>query len=140
VSVNEVNAPPSYESMIESHDTGDESRAIYQCIKTSLKSVVKKDVADMVISKLMEASLRANGIMTHTLQFLKLYIIHCFDSKIPLPKIDRQFVTSIMKVLCVEPSQGRPPSIETKILKDRLQVFFEQHYQSTMTETLSYRH
>jgi transposase len=138
--VNDVNTSPSYESMIESHDTGDESRAIYQCIKTSLKSVVKKDVADMVISKLMEASLRANGIMTHTLQFLKLYIIHCYDSKIPLPKIDRQFVTSIMKVLCVEPSQGRPPSVETKILKDRLQEFFEQQYQPRMTEKLNYRH
>ena len=112
--------------MQEPPDPGDESLdRTYQCIKTSLKSVVKDDI---VLSNLMEASLRANGIMTHTLQFLKLYIIHCYDSKIPLPHIDRQFVTSIMKLLCVKPSQGRPPSIETKVLKDGLQLFFEQHY------------
>ena len=114
---------------------GDESRArTYQCIKTSLKSVVKDDI---VVSKLMEATLRANCIMTHTLQFLKLYIIHCYDSKIPLPRIDRQFVTSIMKVICEKPKKGKPPSNETKLLKDRLKVFFDQHYQPTMmTETV----
>jgi hypothetical protein len=103
--------------------------------------VVKKDVADVVISKLIEASLRANGIMTHTLQFLKLYIIHCYDSEIPLPRIDRQFVTSIMKVICEKPKTGKPPSNETKLLKERLTVFFDQHYQPTMmTEILNYVH
>jgi hypothetical protein len=48
--------------------------------------------------------------MTHTLQFLKLYLIYCYDTgaaAAPLPTIDRQFVTSVMKVLCAEPTVGR---------------------------------
>jgi hypothetical protein len=55
----------------------------YQCIKTSLKSVVRDQA---MISKIQEAALRANGIVTHTLQMLKLYLIHCYDKGIACPR------------------------------------------------------
>ncbi len=66
----------SLKNMKEPPDPGDKPWATYQCIKTSLKSVVKDDI---VVSKLMEAALRTNSIMIHTLQLLKLYLIHCYD-------------------------------------------------------------
>jgi len=109
----------------------------YQCIKTSLKSVVRDDT---VIAKLQDAALRANGIMIHTLQLLKLYLIHCYDTTTPFPPIDRPFVTSVMKVLCEEPACGRQPKEETKRVKDTLKAFYKEHYEPSVTETLNYRH
>ena len=103
--------------MQEPPDPGGTPNKFYQCIKTSLKSVVRDDT---VIAKLDEAALRANGIVTHTLQQLKLYLMHCFDNGTALSTIDRQFVTSVMKVLCEEPRRGRPPNENNFRLKENL--------------------
>jgi hypothetical protein len=108
----------------------------YQCIKTSLRSVVRDE---SVIAALRDAALRANGIMTHTLQLLKLYLIRCYDTGVPLTTIDRQFVTSVMKVLCAEPTVGRPPSEATKRIKDTLKAFYEAHYKPSVVGELNYR-
>ena len=60
------------------HDmTIDTTKSYFQCVKTSLKSVVKNTV---VIEKLTDAALLAGRIMTHTLQFMKLYFIYCYDN------------------------------------------------------------
>lgn len=47
--------------------------AYYKCIKTSLKSIAKND---FVISKINDTTIMANKIVIHSLQFLKLYLIH----------------------------------------------------------------
>jgi hypothetical protein len=110
----------------------------YQCIKASLKSVVRDE---SVIATLRDAALRANGIMTHTLQLLKLYLLHCYETGAPLPTIDRRFVTSVMKVLCAEPTVGRPPSEATRRTKGTLRAFYEAHYKpSVVGEELNYRY
>jgi hypothetical protein len=93
-----------------------------------------------VIPKIQDAALRANGIVTHTLQLLKLYLIQCYDNGIDLPTIDRQFVTSMMKVQCEKPTSGRPPNEETKHIKETLQAFYETHYKPFVVEKLNYRH
>jgi len=93
-----------------------------------------------VIAKLQDAALRANGIVTHTLQLLKLYLIHCFDNGATLPTIDRQFVTSVMKLLCEESTSGRPPNEETKRIKENLKAFYEVHYKPHVVGQLKYRH
>ena len=49
----------------------------FQCIKTSLKSVAKNT---LVIEKLTKAAILSSRIATHTLLFLKLYLIHCYDN------------------------------------------------------------
>ena len=95
---------------------------------------------EIVIEKLQDAALRANKIMTHTLQLIKLYLLHCYDKSIEFPKIDRQFVTSVMKVLCKEPKTGRPPKEETKRIKDKLKSFYEAHYEAYIAEKLDYTH
>ena len=89
-----IDLSPESMTMQEPPDLGGTSRPFYQCLKTSLKSVVCNDA---VIAKLHDAALRANGIVTHTLQLLQLYLIHCFDNGTALPTIDRQYVTSVMK-------------------------------------------
>jgi hypothetical protein len=113
----------------------DQTKSYFQCIKTSLKSVVKNPV---VIEKLTDAAVLANHIMIHTLQFMKLYFIYCYDNGQPLPKLDRPFITSVMKTLCEAPTSGRPAKAETVLLKARLEEFHREHY--APIETLNYRH
>jgi len=109
----------------------------YQCIKTSLKSVVKNQ---LIVDKLAEAAIQANNIMIHTLQLLKLYILHCYETGTQLPTIDRQFVTSVMKVICEKPRCGRPPSQTTQRIKETLTSFYEQHYKAYLQTELNYQH
>eukprot|EP00835_Amoeboradix_gromovi_P005004 NODE_432_length_8732_cov_0.302907.p3 type:complete len:197 gc:universal NODE_432_length_8732_cov_0.302907:732-142(-) len=115
----------------------DQSKAYFQTIKTSLKSVVKNAV---VIEKLTDVALLTSRIMTHTLQFMKLYLIHCYDHGQLLPNLDRPFITAVMKTLCEAPSSGRPPKAGTVQLKARLAEFHREHYQPIMQDTLNYRH
>eukprot|EP00835_Amoeboradix_gromovi_P005663 NODE_556_length_6708_cov_0.674837.p4 type:complete len:117 gc:universal NODE_556_length_6708_cov_0.674837:6457-6107(-) len=51
--------------------------------------------------------------MTHSLQFLKLYLIHCFDRGDPLPSIDKPFVNAVMKILCEAAATGRKPRADS---------------------------
>jgi hypothetical protein len=97
----------------------------YQTIKTSLKSVARNDV---VIEKLQAATKRANAIMTHGLQFLKLYLLHCFEENKSFPKLDKAFVNTVLKVSCDDPKQGRPPSEETVRVKAALREVYDKHY------------
>jgi len=69
---------------------GSANRSPYQTIKTSLKSVVRSEI---VIEKLTKTALMANRLMIHCLNFIKLYIIYCYDNNLELPFLDRLFVT-----------------------------------------------
>ena len=109
----------------------------YKCIKTSLKSIAKND---FVISKLNDATIMANKIVIHSLQFLKLYLIHLYDNNEKLPIINKQFINSILKTVCSSASKGRPPSETTKGIKDTLKIFYDLHYRDLQCEELNYVH
>jgi hypothetical protein len=97
----------------------------YQTLQTSLKSVARNDV---VIEKLQAATKRANAIMTHGLQFLKLYLLHCYETNQAFPKLDKAFVNTVLKVSCDDPKRGRPPSEETVRVKAVLREVYDKHY------------
>ena len=97
----------------------------YQTIKTSLKRVARNDV---IIEKLQAATKRANAIMTHGLQFLKLYLLHCYENDLPFPKLTKAFVNTVLKVSCDDPKQGKPPSEETVRVKAVLREVYDKHY------------
>ena len=100
---------------------GMEEKPFFQSIKTSLKSIVK-DAA--VIEKLTQAALLTNRIMTRSLHFLKLYLLHCSDSGDALPSIDKPFVNAVIKTLCETATTGRKPKAETQELKAKLTEFY----------------
>jgi len=45
-------------------------------------------------------------ITVHTLQFLKLYLLTCYENGSPLPEITEHLVISIMNVICEESNGG----------------------------------
>jgi hypothetical protein len=109
----------------------------YETIKTSLKSVARNDV---VIEKLQAATKRANAIMTHGLQFLKLYLLHCFEETKPFPKLDKAFVNTVLKVSCKDATSGRPPGEKAAATKKVLREFYDEHYKPYVSEEVSYTH
>ena len=113
----------------------------YKTIKTSL-STIATDYD--VIFTLEDAVINAHRIAIHTLQFLKLYLIHSFDTTQLLPTVDHALIINIMKTLAPKQTKrGRPPKDITVDLKNELHVFYLQHYQPTMVKEesiLSYEH
>lgn len=119
----------------------------YRTIKQSLKNILKHPEHQDVI---LETVMSAHRIVIHTLQFLKLYLLHHYDLTSTIPVVDEVLLLNIMKVLCEESTaqegeetkkQGRPPKAETVALKTELLTFHREHYKPTMThgETLSYK-
>ena len=73
----------------------------FKSIKTSLKSIIKHPVINT--PKINDAVIKAHKIVIHTLQFLKLYLLHHYDThNQTLPVIDKILINTTMKVMCGE--------------------------------------
>lgn len=125
----------------------DKPMPYYRAVKQSLKNVLKHpDHKEVILQTVMSA----HRIVIHTLQFLKLYLLHQYDITSTLPKVDEVLLLNIMRVICEDSvaqdgeetkKQGRPPKAETVALKKELLVFHREHYKPTMTvgEPLGYK-
>lgn len=127
----------------------DKSHPNYRTIKQNLRNILKHpEHQDVILHTVMSA----HRIVIHTLQFLKLYILHQYDSTSTIPKVNQVLLLNIMKVLCEESTRkegvdvptkkaGRPAKSETVALKTDLSAFHREHYKPTMTlgETLCYK-
>jgi hypothetical protein len=104
----------------------------FKSIKTSLKSVLKHPTINTPI--INDAVIRSNKIVIHTLQFLKLYLLHYYEhNNHSLPKISKEFINNSMKVICGEKEEkrGKPAKNETVELKENLTKFYNEHYKPT---------
>ena len=101
----------------------------FKSIKTSLKSVLKHP--DINTNKINDAVIKANKIMIHTLQYMKLFLLFYYENNNQtLPVISKEFINNTMKVVCGEKEEkrGKPPKPETLILKEKLTHFYKEHY------------
>ena len=70
----------------------------YKSIKISLKNILKNPETDL--EKINDAVIRINQIVIHTLQFLKLYLLHYYENnEYTLPMVDKKFIGTVMKNL-----------------------------------------
>ena len=81
----------------------------FKSVKTSLKSILKHP--DINAKKINDAVLKSNKIVIHTLQFLKLYLLHHYELHSSLPPVNHLLINTTMKILCdvKEDKRGRPP-------------------------------
>lgn len=111
----------------------------FKCVKVSLKHVLKHYKINQ--SKINETVINANKIVIHTLQFMKLYLLDFYNNHNSLPKINKEFINCCMKILCNEKATGRPPKKEIKELKEKLKLFYDNHYKPLIqNENLDYTH
>lgn len=114
----------------------------FKSTKTSLKSILKHH--EINTKKINDVVIKAHKIAIHTLQFLKLYILHHYETNNHiLPDIDKVLILNVMKVVCGEKhtNTGKPPKKETIELKDKLTTFYTEHYKPyTQPEQLDYEY
>ena len=114
----------------------------FKSTKTSLKSILKHP--EINTTKINDVVIKAHKIVIHTLQFLKLYILHHYEANNHiLPEMDKVLILNVMKVVCGEKhtNTGKPPKKETIELKDKLISFYNEHYKPyTQPEQLDYEY
>jgi hypothetical protein len=101
----------------------------FKSIKTSLKRVLKHP--EINATKINDAVIKANKIVIHTLQYLKLYLLDYYENNNhSLPVISKELINNSMKVICGEKEEkrGKPPKKETVEMKEQLTTFYKEHY------------
>ena len=103
----------------------------FKSLKTSLKSILKHP--EINTKKINDAVLKSNKIVIHTLQFLKLYLLHHYELHSSLPPINHLLINTTMKILCdvKEDKRGRPKKEATANMYETLTAFYQEHYQPT---------
>jgi len=111
----------------------------FKGVKVPIKYVLKHP--EINLPKINDAVMRAHKIVIHGLMFMKLYLLDYYNNHNIIPEIDHSFVVNCLKIVCVKSGSGRPPSNETKELKDKLQSFYEEHYEPLrQDDKLTYTH
>ena len=114
----------------------------FKSTKTSLKSILKHP--EINTKKINDVVIKAHKIVIHTLQFLKMYILHHYQTQSQtIPIIDKILILNVMKVVCGEKhtNQGRLPKKETLELIENLTSFYTEHYNPyTQPEQLDYEY
>jgi hypothetical protein len=114
----------------------------FKSTKTSLKSILKH--TELNTTKINDVVIKAHKIVIHTLQFIKLHLLHHYETNNHiLPEIDKVYILNVMKIVCGEKhtNTGRPPNKETIELHEKLILFYNQHYKPyTQPEELDYEY
>jgi hypothetical protein len=100
-------------------------KSAYTTIKTTLKSVLHnhKEVQPVITNLVFEM----NDLMIHSYQFIRLYVLKCYNDNQPLPEINEKFILYCIKTLGVRSNQGAK-SKDTELL-EALQEFYNHEYQ-----------
>jgi hypothetical protein len=111
----------------------------YKGVKVPIKYVLKHH--EINLPKINDAVMRSHKIVIHGLMFMKLYLLNYYNTHNTIPEIDHSFVVNCLKIVCVKGDSGRPPSDETKVMKEKLKSFYEEHYEPlTQYDNLKYTH
>jgi len=114
----------------------------FKSTKTSLKSILKHP--EINTTKINDVVIKAHKIVIHTLQFLKMYTLHHYQTHSQtIPIIDKVLILNVMKVVCGEKhtKTGKPPKKETVELTSKLASFYTEHYKPyTQPEQLDYEY
>jgi hypothetical protein len=100
--------------------------------KCPLKNVIKniqlqKDINEMCI--------KINKIIIQTYQFLKLYILSKYDNNNTIPKINKNFIMNIIKVITKRhDTRGKPSKNETKNVLNELTLFYKNDYKKCISD------
>ena len=100
-------------------------KSAYTTIKTTLKSVLHnhKEVQPVINNLVFEM----NDLMIHSYQFIRIYVLRCYNNNQPLPEISEKFILYCIKVLGEKTNTGRPEK-DTSML-NTLQEFYDKEYQ-----------
>lgn len=106
----------------------------YRTIKVPLKKVLKH--YNIIQPKFEEAVLRVNQFATIGYEFLKLYVLHLFQSSQELPKINKAFITKIFNLVGKGSNKGR----KCQVSSDSITTFYNQIFSKVYPDKLNSSH
>lgn len=93
-------------------------------IKTSLKSLTNQQIID----EIDRVVTRVNNITIDAYNFIKLYVIHCYENNVPMPIINQNFILNVLKTVTFNSvNTGRKVSIN-KNLSEKLCMFYNTYF------------
>ena len=107
----------------------------YKAVRVKLSDIVRNDASRKIIS---DTVAYANRVTIHTMQFMKQYLLHCYDKNEKIPNITKEFAIHCLGVVGRNGNiggSGNTGHIKDKELRDsrdNLVVFFNATYKNTM--------
>jgi len=106
----------------------------YRTIKVPLTKVLKH--FDIIQPKFEESVLRVNQFATIGYEFLKLYVLHLFENKVELPKINKALITKIFNLIGQGSNKGR----KCKVSSDTITTFYNDIFSKIYPNKLNSSH
>jgi hypothetical protein len=100
-------------------------KSAFKTIKIPLKTILlNRDNVQPVVNNLV---FEMNNLVIHTYQFIRLYVLHQYTKQLPLPTIDKSFISYCIKTLGIRNTKGKKyKNIE---LLETLELFYKTEYQ-----------
>jgi len=100
-------------------------KSAYTTMKTTLKSVLRNhtEVQPVITNLVFEM----NDLMIHSYQFIRLYVLKCYNNRQQFPEINEKFILYCIKALGEKTNSGRKEK-DTSML-ETLQEFYDKEYQ-----------
>lgn len=121
---------------------------IYSVNKNQLKNIIKDRLTgyicrselfgidrDHIISIIKDAVNRVNIIVFYAYNLIKLYVLYLYDNNLPIPLIDKDFITIVIRVVSYRTeTKGAKMSEYKQISYDALVRFFNKYYKPLIQE------
>ena len=100
-------------------------KSAYKTLKIPLKTILlNRDTIQPIINNLV---FEMNDLVIHTYQFIRLYILYCFNNNNPLPELNDTFISYCIKTLGTRDNRGKKCK-DTELL-EKLEEFYKTEYQ-----------
>ena len=83
-------------SKVEKKKDDSENFDYMKTTKDNIKNVIR-DVN--LLNTINDIVIRTNKIVIHSYNFLKLYLLNLYENNQPIPKVDKEFICDIFKVV-----------------------------------------
>lgn len=108
----------------------------YKCVKEKLKNVVRDQEVSVKIESIVN---NIHKMTTQALFFIKLYFIWLRDNNKSLPKLNRDFLATVLKTIASKTFTCGPKLKQSnQELKELLSEFYNTHYSKLQKEKLVY--
>ena len=95
-------------------------------IKCKLKTIIRKDKYMHVIKKLTDVGSRINKLIIYSYQFIRAYILHCYETQSGTPIINKNFIKLSFQVFMDNDKKLGPPiKGDNLILLKNLKQFYD---------------
>ena len=100
-------------------------KSAYKTFKIPLKSILQNcETIQFLVNDLV---FEMNDLVIHTYQFIRLYVLHQYTKKHPLPELNESFILYCIKSLGTRDNRGKKGK-DTELL-ETLEIFYKTEYQ-----------